>query len=366
MQTLQIITSAAEFAKLEGEWNALAKACPTPMHRFEWFDACRRVDDKQTELQVFVARVAGKARAIAPLIIDRSGPIAIIRMLGHFLHEVSGFPCDDEGAAAAIWRAVFDQGLPLRLQPMRTDSHEVRSLVALPRPAGLLYVRPIGATPSAPLHTSWDEFEARMSKRSRGDIRRIRKIAEREGGAIKFETALPDETTVDKYLDEFFLLEASGWKGRAGTAILNDARMHRFCTTFGRIAARLGMLRMLFLRIGDATAAARMNFEYDNRLWDFKIAYDERWASCSPGILLMHETLRYAVERRLDAYEFLGTAAPWQHRWPIDLRPINSVRFYPLSSSGGVLLGYDAVRYTWSLISGWNLRRPRRQNAVAV
>ncbi len=66
---------------------------------------------------------------------------------------------------------------------------------------------------------------------------------------------------------------------------------------------------MFFLRIGDATVVARLAVEYSGRLWELKIAYDERFAKCSPGILLTHKTLRYACERGLTGHKFLGTAS---------------------------------------------------------
>jgi CelD/BcsL family acetyltransferase involved in cellulose biosynthesis len=183
-----------------------------------------------------------------------------------------------------------------------------------------------------------------MSCKSRTYIRRKVKSAER-AGPVAFEVVCPDEGNVDRYLGEVFRVEAAGWKGRKGTAILTDARARRFWSTYARAAARLGMLRLFFLRIGDATAAVRMAVERAGRLWELKIGYDERFARHSPGILLTHETLRYACRRGLAAHEFLGVAEPWHRWWPLETRPYASARFYPFSLAGGVALCEDAWRF---------------------
>ena len=97
-------------------------------------------------------------------------------------------------------------------------------------------------------------------------------------------------------------------------------------------------------RIDDAAAAARMTVEFGERLWELKIGYDERWAKCSPGIILMHETLRYACEKQLKGYEFLGHFEPWQQRWPLQTTHHATVGFYPFALAGGLSFSYDVCR----------------------
>ena len=209
----------------------------------------------------------------------------------------------------------------------------------------MFVVRPNSfATAWVPLDADWKTIEANMSNKNRKYIRWARNAAEREG-PVKFDVVSPTEADVDNHLQEAFRVEAAGWKGRAGAAILSDPQRKRFWTLFGRTAAKLGILRFFFLRIGNETAAIRMAAEYGGRLWDLKIGYDERWAKFSPGILLTNETLRYAKEQRLDGLEFLGQAERWQRRWPIKLRYHTTVRFYPFSISGSLAFVYDTLDF---------------------
>jgi CelD/BcsL family acetyltransferase involved in cellulose biosynthesis len=122
-------------------------------------------------------------------------------------------------------------------------------------------------------------------------------------------------------------------------------------------AARSAMLRMFFLRAGQKTMAARMAVEYSGELWELKIGYDEKFSACSPGIVLTHETLRWACEHGLTAHRFLGSAEPWQRWWSLELRHYQSVRLYPFSVPGSVALLRDASQLATGRLRESSMRR---------
>ena len=59
----------------------------------------------------------------------------------------------------------------------------------------------------------------------------------------------------------------------------------------------------------------QMAVEDGGGLWLLKIGYDRAYGRCSPGMLLMRETIRYAAEAGLGRYEFLGCSATWTRVW---------------------------------------------------
>jgi CelD/BcsL family acetyltransferase involved in cellulose biosynthesis len=101
------------------------------------------------------------------------------------------------------------------------------------------------------------------------------------------------------------------------------------------------MLRLFFLKIDGKRIAARMAVVNGGRLWELKIGYDEAWSNCMPGILLTHETLRWAVESGLEAHEFLGQAEQWERHWPTEEDEYVSMRIYPLAPAGQLSLVRD-------------------------
>ena len=84
----------------------------------------------------------------------------------------------------------------------------------------------------------------------------------------------------------FLDLEASGWKGAAGTAMKCVAGEADYFveTISGAFAA--GQLEMLGLFLDDRPVAMKCNLLSGNGSFAFKIAFDEGFASSSPGMLL--------------------------------------------------------------------------------
>jgi CelD/BcsL family acetyltransferase involved in cellulose biosynthesis len=213
------------------------------------------------------------------------------------------------------------------------------------------------------LGVEWEMFQTRMSKSNRAFVKRKRKIAEREG-PVMFECVEPDAANVDGFVDEVFRVEALSWKSRSGSAILQRPKTANFLREYARSASRRGALRLFFLRIGEATAAVRMNVEHANRLWELKIGYDERFSRSSPGILLMHETLRYACDRGFEAYEFLGQTDAWHLHWPTESRGFATLYFYSRSASGAVTFMHDVWRFARERARGrLGVRRPALREA---
>ena len=154
-------------------------------------------------------------------------------------------------------------------------------------------------------------------------------------------------TFLAEILAESFRVEADGWKGRTGSALLSDPHRRQFYEKYATIASEKGILRLSFMRIGGEVAATQIAVESGGRFWLLKVGYDERFARCSPGHLLMVETLRYAAERGLRTFEFLGSTEPWTQVWTTDVRPCVSVWAYPNNFRGLAAFVWDAVRFGW-------------------
>jgi CelD/BcsL family acetyltransferase involved in cellulose biosynthesis len=188
-------------------------------------------------------------------------------------------------------------------------------------------------------------------------------------GKVEFEVLHPDVGTFTPYLEEFFRIEASGWKGRAGTAALCNPHAHQCYCDYARSATQLGTLRLFFLKIDGKAIAGRIAVEHGKRLWELKIAYDEAYSKCMPGIILTHETLRYAVERGLEAYEFLGQAEAWERHWPCEEDEYVSMRVYPFTLIGQLSLAQDvyqlALREGGKVVQG-HLNRVRAKALTGI
>jgi CelD/BcsL family acetyltransferase involved in cellulose biosynthesis len=87
-------------------------------------------------------------------------------------------------------------------------------------------------------------------------------------------------------LELFLALEASGWKGRRGTAILADSRDSAFYRSMVRGLAREGKAQVHFIEAGARIAAGCVVLRSGGQAWYVKTAFDEQLGAASPGALL--------------------------------------------------------------------------------
>lgn len=97
--------------------------------------------------------------------------------------------------------------------------------------------------------------------------------------------------------ERFLELEARGWKGARGTALLADGHLSTFTRTMLRLMAAQGLCRIDALEVDGAPVAMGIVLRSQDRAFYWKTAYDEARARHSPGKLL---ALAMAERQRRD------------------------------------------------------------------
>jgi CelD/BcsL family acetyltransferase involved in cellulose biosynthesis len=98
------------------------------------------------------------------------------------------------------------------------------------------------------------------------------------------------------WTEEFMSLEARGWKGRAGSALGCREDDRRFVAEVFPEAFRRGQLIITGLNLDARPLARHIMFTGGEGAFTFKIAYDEDYASCSPGIVAEVDNVRQFME----------------------------------------------------------------------
>ncbi|WP_440981540.1 GNAT family N-acetyltransferase, partial [Shinella sumterensis] len=97
-------------------------------------------------------------------------------------------------------------------------------------------------------------------------------------------------------MEEFLLLEASGWKGRSRTAMIND----RYRAAFAREAitnlAETDGVRIHTLDLDGRAIASMVVFLMGGEAYTWKTAYDEEFAKYSSGKLLVAELTEWHLD----------------------------------------------------------------------
>jgi CelD/BcsL family acetyltransferase involved in cellulose biosynthesis len=316
----------------------------SPMTSFDWTLAAAVALAEEQSPRAIVASRDGLPRAIAPLARVRGWGSGRWEMLGlNRLNEPSDLIYSDPESLAMLVDRIVRSRKPLFLGRLPADSPTIRAFQRACRGRALLCVRPQAACPHITLDKSWLEPESHLNSRRRSDYRRAVRRGEKEGG-VRTEIIAPRPEEVDSLLDIALEIEARSWKGAAGTALVHDRLRGGFLREYAHRACAAGTLRIALLRIGDVAAAMQVAVEEGGRWWLLKIGFDPALAACSPGVLLLAETLRQAVRCDLTGYEFLGTVEPWTRVWTEQERACVSVRVYPFGIGGMAALASDATR----------------------
>ena len=113
-----------------------------------------------------------------------------------------------------------------------------------------------------------------------------------EHGTVRFDVARKPEE-VAAALEIFLRLEASGWKARRGTALVQDDGDAGFIRRAAPALAETGRCEIVTLRAGETPVAAAIVLRHQDRAFYFKLGIDERFAKFSPGVQLTLDLTRH-------------------------------------------------------------------------
>ena len=350
---MDVLRSIPQLESLRDEWNALADAVGHALLRHEWFLSAARTLHAADELAIVTERdAAGRLAAVAPLVRTRRSGAARLETLGAAaLHEPAGFLCPDPARRELLMAQVLalreavllQRTVPASLPPLPDGRRASRS--------GVLLARSGSPCLGVVLNGHGEDYLLHLPGKLRYDVRRARMRAE-AAGPVAFECGSPSPREVPSALATFAAVEGSGWKGRRRSALAQNGPLRAFFEMYGTRAAEAGILRIFFLRIGAAVAAAQIAVEVYSRLWVLKIGYDEEVGRCSPGLLLTAEAIAYAGNRGLTSYEFLGSPEPWEERWRPAVRVHRNFMFYPWTPMGCARFSVDAISAALGRVRG--------------
>jgi CelD/BcsL family acetyltransferase involved in cellulose biosynthesis len=329
-----MIRTYRELGSLADEWNRLALDAGTPFMSHEWLSAwCNAFGDRRCSW-IVLHDEDGSIRACTCVQRGRSGKLASATNVHNPDWEVLA---RDEQARSELWSELVHEGASrIVLQGMRGDKEGTRFVSGELERAGYRAVRIPGPfCPWLPLPSSWEELLEGSSSSLRAQVRRRRRGLEREG-AMTFRVS-GGPATLEHDLEMFLQLEASGWKGRNGTAILSKPSTHGLYREFARGAAAQGWLRLYFLELDGEVIAADFGCAFAGTGVFLKTGFNEAHGRLSPGLVLRAEVLRSSIEEGLGGYDFLGDPDIYKTRWTSEVRPRLGIWAYRREALPGYL-----------------------------
>lgn len=165
-----------------------------------------------------------------------------------------------------------------------------------------------------------------LSKNFKTNLKKARNRLGKAAGADYFVAMEPAD--LERHFEDFLGVEASGWKGAAGsgTAIALHPALKNF---YRELIAQFAPQRRVcinFLRAESQIIAACFCLRDDDTLYVLKIAYDETRAKLSPGQLLMERVIRDGADFGKYRYVNLVTDAAWHQDWQPRQFDVGTVR----------------------------------------
>lgn len=339
-----VIRDLAELEQLRQAWNLAEPEHVSPIEQFAWTQCCATTLGEQDDLAIVLSSQSGTVSGTVPFVLSRDEWPRRLKMLGVAqLHEPMDLVYTDEAALNGLISRLAQLKRPMFLGRLPADSPTIDALRKAFQGRGVTVFRPQAGCPVITLDASWKTPEQKLSSRRRSDLRRALRRAQ-DLGEVRFEVLTPNLEEVDALFDRAVAVEAKSWKGDAGTALAKDPLREGFYRAYVREACRLGTLRLAFMHIGEQVAGMQIAIQSSGALWLLKVGYDAEFARCSPGMLMIAETIRYSAEQGLRSYEFLGKAEDWTRVWTEHERATVSVCIYPLSWTGAAALAVDGAK----------------------
>src|SRR5687767_1061305 len=240
-----------DVSRIAHSWDTLAAISGNPTHHFAWASACADTFAARSALRIVVLGDPDQPAAIAPLVIKRRVGLPRLELIGlRELQEPADLIFDGSANARALAESLFRLGLPLWLDRVPAESPTAAELKRAWRGRGVIISRPAMGCPWIALDRRWGEPEPPLESGRRSDLRRAQRNAEKLGPVI-CQIVSPSPQELGALVDEVFAVEAASWKGREGTALARDPLRSAFYRRYADAAARAGVLRLCFLRIGD-------------------------------------------------------------------------------------------------------------------
>lgn len=326
---------AERWGELCDETNSL------PFHRPEWIAAYLKAFEPESQVVLMTASAGDKLVAVLPLTRKRAwfAGIPMWKLAGagniHSTQfDIVRTSCEaGEAAIPAFWNL-------LKRMP-------VWNMLELPllakNGAGLRLIQRASKDGCQTMSVRFSECPVlRMEKDEKGqlnwlhgtsrhfrhELRRYARILARELGE---EPRLVRRTNPDREaLEQFYELEAAGWKGREGSAIKCTPQTRSFYDRIARVGAAGGYFCLHSLEANNRMLAGAFSVQTADCLYPLKIAYDESLRRGGPGHVMFDRILEECAHKGITRLFFGGRNDAYKMKWTSEMLPhFNGYVFSP-------------------------------------
>jgi CelD/BcsL family acetyltransferase involved in cellulose biosynthesis len=316
--------------QVSDEWTRLLEAGDGGSFywRPEWISAFLRANSPQTSVLLYVVKRASRICGLLPFIqvnrrfagLPARRLIAPLTTVGATV-DLAANPPELIETVEALWRSLrADRIWDVLELPSVLESAALNQLVAAARNDGYFtgsWKQPVIAYFTIP---QGDNAKSVLHKYPRHPKLRS-KVRQKEAKLMALGNVrlVRTDTNSAEKLQCFYQMEAAGWKGREGSAIISDPRSQKFFDEVVHQAEKSGNLCLYTLELDRKPIAAHIGFTYRGRYWAVKSTYDEQYRDYAPGHLIVKAILQDCSERGVGEY-VMGIREDWKMEWTEHVR----------------------------------------------
>jgi CelD/BcsL family acetyltransferase involved in cellulose biosynthesis len=347
---VEVVRDKLAFEGLRESWETLLELSVKPdvLHSHEWYSSWCRWFLPDNGMVVAAVRNGTDLSMVLPLMMStyRTKWFAfdVVRSMTNrhspFFDVITRDPTP--GQLRSILDAVFET-TGRRMIVLEKIPQSAVILRLLPEAcAGHLYIaRPVDEDWVIDMECSFDSFLNGINPKFRKNIR----AAERKMRENRCVPVQPEGTdALLRSLDLALPVEARGWKGRSGSAVIQDEAATGF---FKDMVVRLnerGWVRMMLMANNGDAISFLLSLGGFGRIHALKIGMDERFRSLGPGMVVTKHMLeRTFGEKTFATWSFGQGSERWKRDWANRHEKLYRVFIFRGDAIGKGL--YAATRY---------------------
>jgi CelD/BcsL family acetyltransferase involved in cellulose biosynthesis len=297
-----------ELEALAPEWHELWLCDPraTPFQSPAWLIRWAR-RFTAGEVCCVASRADSELVALLPTFVwlNRETQQREVILLGTGISDYCGALCAPgcEGAISAAMEQLSETADwdALNFQELRTDSLLLEE-----------FAQPQSVSPVLELPTCVEELGDHVPKAQLQNLNYYRRRAEKLGDS---RWQIADSQSVGAMFEELFALHEARWRERGERGVFADENVRAFHREAARGLLDVGVLRMYRLTIGGETAAVLYGFASHGRTYYYLSGFDPKFASVSPGTLIIGHAIEQAVREGCTHFDFLRGAERYKYLW---------------------------------------------------
>lgn len=168
----------------------------------------------------------------------------------------------------------------------------------------------VPVAPFLSLPGSYDEYLAGLPSKLRHEIKR--KARKLESDAGPYRICLATDAKLVEYLDLFVSLHRSS-EGPKGVFL--QPGMEIFFRRLGEALLPRGIFNLTFIEVGGKKLAGTIGFRFEGTYSLYNSAFDHEWRNLSPGMVLVSEVIRSAIESGCSGLDMLKGDYEYKYRF---------------------------------------------------